>query len=72
MPVSSMSEYLQQSTWVGDFLSGISCVSFGVWVWGVTLAGVGVDMYTVSDSPHPQVFSQFSERKAGDGPGSYK
>ena len=45
-------------------------------LWGVgmggKLAGAGVDMYTGSDSPHPQVFSQFSERKAGDGSGSYK
>ena len=39
---------------------------------GSKLAGVGVDMYPGSDSPHPPVFSQFSERKAGDGSGCYK
>ena len=39
---------------------------------GSELAGVGVDMYTGSDSPHPPVFSKFSERKAGDRSGCYK
>ena len=41
---------------MGDFLQGCDVLGRG-WV----SVGVG------GDSPHPQVFGQFSERKAGDG-----
>ena len=43
---------------MGDFLQGCDVLGRG-WV----SVGVGVG----GDSPHPQVFGQFSERKAGDG-----
>ena len=75
MPVPSMPEYQQRSTWVSDFLSGMLCVRE---LWGVCVGGVwGVGIYllyplgiyTRSDSPTPRVFSHFSSVRERQGTG---